>query len=124
VLFVTLGPLAHEAVAAADLLAEDGIEATVAVVSSFNPAPEADLFEALARAPLALTVEGHYVNGGVGSLVAELVAEGGLDCRVVRHGVREMPHGRSGSQAFLHEAAGLTPRTLARTAVQAFQLAR
>ena len=37
-----------------------------------SPAPVDDLVAALARVPLAVTVEAHYVNGGLGSLVAEV----------------------------------------------------
>jgi transketolase len=113
VALVALGGAAAEAIAA-----EVG-DATVAVVSSFNPSPVEDLAELLARVPLAVTVEAHYVDGGVGSLVAETIAEGGLDCRLVRCGVRTMPTGESGSREFLQERHGLSPPAIARTVLQA-----
>ena len=34
--------------------------------------------------PAALTVEAHYRDGGLGSLVAETIAERGLGCRLLR----------------------------------------
>ena len=40
---------------------------------------------------LAVTVEAHYLSGGLGSLVSEVVAESGLGCRVVRCGVAGPP---------------------------------
>lgn len=115
---VAMGTLAAEACAAADLLAEHGIEATVAIVSTFNPSPVDDL-TALARAhPLIVTVEAQYVNGGLGSLVAETIAEDGARARLVRVGVRRPPQGRSGSQRYyhaLHElgSAAIAARVLA-----------
>jgi transketolase len=113
VAIVALGPSARQAVEAAGLLAARGIETTVAVVSSFNPSPEDDLAELLARVPLAVTLEAHYANGGVGSLVCEVVAERGLRCRVERHAVRTMPRGETGSLEFLQQRHGLSSEAVA-----------
>ena len=56
---VAAGSTTAEAVEAAELLASCGVDAGVAVVSSFNPSPEADLVELLARpsAPPAVVAE-------------------------------------------------------------------
>jgi transketolase len=105
---VTTGSIARNAVAAAEALATRGVDATVIVVASLAPPPADDLAEALERFDAAVTVEAHYVNGGLGSLVCEVVAEHGLACRVVRCGVRELEPGRSGSEAYLNETHGLS----------------
>ncbi len=97
VLFIAMGGIAYEVVLAATALAEQGIASTVVVVASMSSAPIDDLAEILARFPLAITVEVHYVTGGVGSLVSEIIAEQGLNCRVIRCGVRTTPDGLSGS---------------------------
>jgi len=117
---VATGTIAREAVAAAELLAAEGVGAAVAVVSSFNPAPVDDLVELLERLPVVLAVEAHYAAGGLGSLVAEVIAEHGLDCKLVRCGVREVPRGIAGSQQYLYERYGLSPAALAATAVRSF----
>lgn len=119
VALVALGGAAREAVEAADVLGGEGVEATVGVVSSFNPSPVEDLTAVLARVPLAVSVEAHYVDGGVGSLCAETIAEAGLDCRLVRCGVRTMPTGESGSREYLQDLHGLSPAAIARTALEA-----
>jgi len=124
VAIVALGPMAKEAVEAAALLSEEGIGATVAVVSSLNPSPVDDLAELLAGVPLAVSAEAHYLTGGAGSLVAEVIAERGLDCRLVRCGVREMPRGDTGSQAHLYETHGLSAAQLAGATLGALGLAR
>jgi transketolase len=107
VALVAMGALAEEACAAAELLAVRGISATVAIVSTFNPSPVDDL-AALARAHrLLVSVEAQYVNGALGSLIAETIAEAGIGTRLVRIGVRRPPQARSGSQAFYHALHGL-----------------
>src|SRR4029077_965423 len=90
VAIIALGSIAGEAVRAAEMLAERNIGATVAVVASVQPPPLEDLVELLSGGPHVVTVEAHYRTGGLGSLVAEVIAEHGLQCRLVRHGVEAM----------------------------------
>ncbi|MFN8451217.1 MAG: transketolase C-terminal domain-containing protein [Anaerolineae bacterium] len=126
VLLVAMGSIAGEAVRAAERLGKHGIMATVAVVSSLNPAPTADLADLLSqfpnvnRSPRVFTVEAHYVNGGVGSLVAEVIAENRIDCQLVRLGVRSSPDGISGGQAFLYRKHGIDRDGIAEAVVRAF----
>jgi transketolase len=121
VLLISTGAITAEVAAAAELLVETGVRATVAVVSTLNPAPEADLLELLSRFPVAITVEAHYVNGGLGSLVSELVAERDPGCRLVRCGVRGVTDGRSGSQEYLQRLHGLDRVSLAETVIRALR---
>lgn len=124
VALVALGNMASVAVRAADELAQRGIAAVVAVVSSFNPSPRQELADLLRAVPLALSVEAHYVNGGLGSLVAEVIAEHGLSCRLVRHGITEMPRGMTGSSEYLYERCGLSATQIAGSATAALDLAQ
>lgn len=121
VALVALGGMAATAVEAAELLAADGVEASVLVVSSLNPAPSEDLAEALAEIPLAMSAEAHYVNGALGSLVAETIAEHGLGTRLLRAGLRATPIGATGSRPHLYERHGLAPGQLAARALQALE---
>ena len=117
-LLIAMGGIAPEVTAAAEALEVRGIRCMVVVVASLNPAPVDDLAALLARFPVALTVEAHYIVGGVGSLVSEVVAEHGLACRVIRCGVRETPDGRTGSQRSLQQAHGLSREAIADTALR------
>jgi len=121
VVLVALGGMAASAVAAADRLADQGVDAGVLVVSTLSPAPTEDLVEALAGARVALAVEAHYVNGALGSLVAETIAEHELPCRLLRAGVRAMPIGSTGSRPFLYDQHELAPDQLARAAQAALE---
>ncbi len=120
-LMVTMGSVASEVASAAVTLAAQGISCTVAVVACLNPAPVDDLDAILARFPLVLAVEAHYVVGGVGSLVSEVIAERGLGCRVVRCGVKTTPDGISGSQGYLYHTHRLSKNALVATALQEMQ---
>lgn len=106
-LIFACGPISLDVAAAAEDLANDGIAATVVVVASISPVPEQDLVEALSRHRVALTVETHSVTGGLGSLVAEVIADHGIGTRLVRLGVRAGSKGRSGSPAHMHARHGL-----------------
>jgi transketolase len=119
VAIVTYGGITVEALAAAELLAAQGVGATVAVVASIAPAPVEDLAELLGRVPVALTLESHYIVGGVGSLACEVVAEHGLRCRVVRCGITDMPRGSTGDRPYLYDRYGLSAEHVARRALAA-----
>jgi transketolase len=119
VAILAMGPVAAEAVAAADLLLERGIRATVAVVPQLNPGPDEDLAALLGAHDVALTVEAHYVVGGLGSHVAELVAERGIRARLVRCGVRGLSDGTSGSLDHFAERHGFSAEAIADSALEA-----
>ncbi len=94
---VAYGAMGPPALAAAEHLAKDGIEATV-VNARFVKPLDAGLLLALARTKrLIVTVEEAYLAGGFGSAVMELLEENGLldRVRVVRMGVpdRIITHG-------------------------------
>jgi transketolase C-terminal domain/subunit len=114
VLLLAMGAVAFEVLKAADELARRGIDCTVALVACISPAPELELANLLARHTLAITVEAHYVDGGLGSLACEVAAERQLGCRVVRHGVRRLPVGPSGSEAYFLRDHGLDGESLVR----------
>src|SRR5207237_5005409 len=120
-LLVTMGSVAPEAVIAANLLAARGIQAGVVVVASVSPPPTDDLAEAAARVPLVVTLEAHSVVGGLGSLVAETIADHGLGCRLVRCGVRSAPVGRSGGTDYYHRVHGLNGAAVAETTLRALK---
>ena len=110
---VAIGSIAHEAVAAAEQLSEQGIEVAVGIVPSFNPSPIDDIAALAEEVPAMLTVEAHYRDGGLGSLAAETIAERGIGCRLLRAGVRTMPRAETGSQQFLEDLHGLSAPHLA-----------
>jgi len=98
VAIVAMGSISQEAVAGAAKLSKRGIEATIIVVSNFNPDPEDDLFEVLSRFRSVVSVEAQTVSGGLGAFVAYVIASRGLSCRLRVMGVRTSSDGTSGNQ--------------------------
>lgn len=121
ILFVVMGAIASEVSAATGQLRERGLECTIAIVASLNPPPVSDLRDVLRRYSKVITVESHYVTGGVGSLVSEVIAESGLACRAIRCGVRTNPSGLTGSQTYLQDVHGLSAAALVQVAVQSMR---
>ena len=108
VAIVTMGGIAFEALAAAQQLEKTGIGCTVLIAATINPPPLEQLAEMLVGFPTVATVEAHYVIGGLGSLVSEVVAERGLGIRVIRFGVSGPADGVSGSESYMNRAHGLS----------------
>jgi len=87
VTLVAMGSTVHEAVDAAEQLAEQGISASVINVPSIRPLDRDALFAALQQSKHIISVEEHNVNGGVGSIVAEVLAENGQGAVLKRLGI-------------------------------------
>lgn len=64
-----------QALAAADVLAAEGISAEVVDVMSVKPLDEETIIASAAKTGCVLTVEEHSIYGGMGSAVAELLGE-------------------------------------------------
>jgi len=113
VVIFAMGAIAASAVMAADLLGAMGLSAAVVVVASIRPRPVEDIDRLVATHRRAVTVEAHVIDGGIGSLVAERIAESGAPCRLLRIGVEEPYGNRGGSEAYLNELHGLDPDAIA-----------
>jgi transketolase len=122
--FITIGSIASHVVTAAEMLSKLGITCSVVIIPSLNPAPVADLLEILGRFHGILTVEAHYLVGGIGSLVSEIIAEHGLSCQVWRCGIKAIPDGKTGSQNYMHHMHGLSSEHLVETALRAAEFVR
>ena len=115
VLFVCLGPMVRQALDAAASLDIHGVSAAVALVSSFNVdanAARSAMANLLARYSHALTVEAHFRNGGLGSFVAEVVADHGLALSLTRCGFTREISGESGSLEWWFRRAQLDSENL------------
>jgi transketolase len=102
VAIVGAGITVHEALKAADALAQDGIEARVIDLYSIKPL-DVETLRSL-TCPI-VTVEDHWPEGGLGEAVLSAIAEGDEHPPVVQLAVHGMPH--SGKPAELLAEAGI-----------------
>lgn len=71
----TCGPVTHNALLAANELAHEGIAVTVVNVHTIKPLDEETILWAAGRTRAVVSVEEHQVAGGLGSAIAELLAQ-------------------------------------------------
>jgi transketolase len=108
------GVTVHEALKAAEALADEGINLRVIDAYSIKPI-DGDTLQAAAEATgRVITVEDHWPEGGLGDAVLAALAELDEHPRVVKLAVTEMP--RSGKSAELMAAYGIDADAIARTA--------
>lgn len=119
VAILTYGALTTEVVRAAEQLEAQGLRTTVVLCACLSPAPVRDLVEVFGRVPLAISIETHYVNGGLGSLAAEVLAEHDLGCRLIRLGYRAVPVGQTGELPYMLGRAGLDAQSVVRSVREA-----
>jgi transketolase len=103
---VGAGVTLYEALEAYDALRADGIQIRVIDLYSLHPIDAETLVKAGRETGRIITVEDHYVAGGLGDAVARAVAPAGL--AVTRLAVREIP--RSGKPDELLDKYGISAR--------------
>jgi transketolase len=111
---LTAGITTEEAMRAVPALAQAGIRATHLHVSTYKPFTDPAILEALQRARHGVvTLENHTIVGGLGSAVAEVMAEHGIGKRLVRLGLRDT-YAHGASKAYLMRTYGLDAMALVR----------
>lgn len=83
----TTGSIASEVLKAAALLAEKDIEASVINIPTIKPFDKKNVIENAEKFSVIVTVEEHSVIGGIGSAVAEVLAEMGNCVKLKRIGL-------------------------------------
>jgi transketolase len=107
---IACGPLVYEALKAAHALQQLGIEAEVINNHTIKPLDSATLLTSVRKTRAVVTLEEHQVAGGMGSAVAELLAEY-EPVPIQMIGVRDT-FGESGTTQELWAAYGLSQETI------------
>jgi len=112
---IAAGVTVGRALAAADLLSSDGIDAAVMNLSTIRPIDRDAIARAAGRGPI-VTVEEHTVHGGLGSAVAEVV----VSTHPVRMRLMGVPgvFAPTGSSEFLLDHFGMTPQGIRSAALE------
>ncbi|MBE6621895.1 MAG: transketolase family protein [Ruminococcaceae bacterium] len=120
VTIVATGIMVAMALEAKELLKNEGIDARVINIHTIKPLDKELILKAAAETGAIVTAEEHNVIGGLGSAVAEAVAEAN-PVPVLRVGVEDT-FGCSGKVPALLEKFGLTPANIAAKAKAAVVL--
>jgi transketolase len=114
VTLIGAGITLHEAMKAADSLAEQGVTARVVDLYSVKPVDEETLRAAAEATGLFVVVEDHWPEGGLAEAVLSVFADSDERPRLEHLAVREMPG--SGTPAELISAAGIDAEHIASAA--------
>lgn len=87
------GNILKDALSAADELGSKGISARVINIHTIKPLDRAEIINAIDEIGAIITIEDHNITGGVGSAVAEVIAEYGKGGRLKRIGLTDFSHG-------------------------------
>ncbi|WP_040976936.1 transketolase family protein [Necropsobacter massiliensis] len=114
---VAMGSTVYEIVTAAKLLAEKGEKVTVINIPSIRPCNTEELFDALKDCQTVLTVEEHNINGGLGSLVAEVLAEHGAPIKLKRLGIADGQYALAADRKSMRKYHGIDAQSVAKVAL-------
>jgi transketolase len=117
---IATGMMVQEAVKAADALKGEGVSVRVIDMHTIKPLDTEIVLKAARETGAIVTSEEANILGGLGSAVAECVAEG-CPVPVVRHGVND-EFGRSGAAKAVLAAYGLTAEGIVAAARKALAL--
>ena len=120
VTIIATGLLVERAMAAVELLKSEGINAALINMATIKPIDRDIILDAAKTTGCIVTAEEHNVIGGLGSAVAEVVAET-YPVPVLRVGVEDT-FGKSGPALELLEIFGLNAANIAAKAKRAIEL--
>ena len=120
VTIIAVGMNVQMALAAADLLAADGISARVIDMHTIKPLDTELVLKAAKETSAIVTTEEANVLGGLGAAVAEYLGEN-YPVPVVRHGVND-EFGRSGKAPLVLDAYGVNADGIVAKARQALAM--
>ncbi len=114
VAIIACGIMVSKAMEAADILSKEGLSARVINISTIKPIDKDLIIKAARETCAIVTAEEHSIIGGLGSAVAEVLAEN-HPAPMKRVGIEDK-FGTSGDADKLMEIYGLTPENIAKAA--------
>lgn len=106
VVLLGTGSILRDALDAAEQLDKDGISVRVVNVHTLKPLDVEAVRRGIRETGRIVTVEDHNITGGLGSAVAEVIAESGRGVKFRRVGLTDFSHGY-GTYAQVKETNGL-----------------
>ncbi|TKW64903.1 MAG: transketolase [Paracoccus denitrificans] len=114
VLVVTAGITTEEAIRARAALDKAGVSVRHLHLNTLKPFDAAQIVDHAASVKHGVvTLENHLVTGGIGSMVAEAMADAGLGKRLIRLGLQDT-YAHGGSRPYLMKYYGMDALTLVR----------
>ena len=116
VTIIATGMMVYVALEAAELLAQEGVQARVVNMHTLKPVDEESILAAARETGAIVTAEEHYIHGGLGSIVGQVV---GQHHPVPLEMVAITGYTGAGKGEELMKECGLTPENLMESAQRA-----
>jgi transketolase len=108
------GPIGSEVVKAADMLEKDGIKCRLVSMHTIKPIDKDAIIDAVKNTGGILTVEEHNIIGGLGSAVAEVLADEGLTPKAFKRlAFPDVNIAKIGGQNWIRDQYGLQANGIA-----------
>lgn len=117
ILLIATGQLVYETLQVANHLEKQGYSCEVIDMFTIKPIDKEIIKTETANKRYVVTIENHSITGGLGSAVAEILAEENIHVPLKRIGVNEQ-FGQVGSPEYLQEYFGLTEDRIIETILQ------
>ena len=116
VTLISSGIMRTQCLEAAQILKENGIEARVLNMHTIKPIDQEAIIQAARETRGIITVENHNIIGGLGSAVAEVLAEN-YPAPMRRIGIRDR-FGEVGNRAYLRQCLGIDTGDIVKAAME------
>jgi transketolase len=107
------GSLVSESLLAVEALKKDGIAAALVDIHTLKPIDKHLILKFCQNKKVVFSVEEHSIFGGLGTAVAQVIAEAGLGTKLLRIGTDGNFVKLVGSQAYLREKLGFNAKGIA-----------
>ncbi|MBE1274798.1 transketolase family protein [Enterovibrio baiacu] len=107
VLLIGVGSIVSEAFDAKDLLEEAGIPASILDFHSISYFDHEYVVEILSKYSVVITVEEHQRNGGLGSIISEVLVDNGITVKLGKLAIDNKLISEVGSQEYLRKVNGI-----------------
>jgi|SRR5581483_3052226 len=111
-LIIATGNIVYNALEAAKLLAQKGINCLVLDMHTIKPYKKEKIYAYLKNFSHIFTIEEHSIIGGLGSTISEVITSYGMGLKLISIGVNDEFVRIIGKHAYLREQLGLSPQKL------------
>jgi transketolase len=112
VALIANGMMLAPTLAAREVLEDAGLTVSVVNAPVVKPFDHQTVAAVLSQVPAVVTAENHSVIGGLGSAVAEVIAESAIACKLRRVGLKDTFAEGSRSAPYLFQRYGLTTQSI------------
>lgn len=107
--------MTHQAFKVTDALAGYNINAGIIDLYRIKPLNEKLLMNIIGKTKRVVTLEEHFINGGIGSIVSDLVTDSGRDIKIKRIGIPGRYFSPGGGREELQRLSGLDVESIVKT---------